>query len=281
VGGWTIFHYHRESYVNAMGQADTKRRSQAALLASRPGCIYCAGATTATTIEHMPPIEIFEGRQRPKGLEFPACKACNNGTGHSDLVASMLARTWPDSGAETQRKDMQKIFRAIANNIPALLSEMNTGRAAEKMARNRHNLSEDVHPLRADGPILTHHILTFAAKLGFALHYDSRGTPIPTAGGAQVMWFSNIQAMNGQIPEELFSLLPSPSTLRQGAKSAADQFKYSYAIGERDHMLYFASFNKGFAVGGITALDRSIFLEARQGRFRIFRPGDFGQTNVP
>ena len=141
---------------------------------------------------------------------------------------------------------------------------MNPGRAAEKLARKRHNLSADVHPLRADGPLLTRHILTFAAKLGFALHYDAKGSPVPIVGGVQVMWFSNLQAMQGQIPKMLFDLLPSPSTLQQGAKSVADQFKYSYATGERDHMLYFASFNDAFAVGGITALDRSLFLEARQ-----------------
>jgi hypothetical protein len=31
----------------------------------------------------------------------------------------------------------------------------------------------------------------------------------------------------------------------------ANQFKYSYATGERDHMLYFATFNDSFAVGGV------------------------------
>jgi hypothetical protein len=134
-----------------MGQSKAKRKSQAALLASRPGCIYCAGAAIATTIEHMPPISLFEGRQRPKGLEFPACEACNNGTGHSDLVAAMLARTWPDAKSETQRKDVTKIFRAIENNIPGILHEMNPGRAAEKLARKRHNLSADVHPLQGTG----------------------------------------------------------------------------------------------------------------------------------
>jgi hypothetical protein len=259
-----------------MGQAKAKRRSHAALLASGPGCIYCAGAAIATTIEHMPPISLFEGRQRPKGLEFPACEACNNGTGHSDLVAAMLARTWPDANSQTQRKDVAKIFKAIDNNVPGLLQEMNPGRAAEKLARKQHNLSADLHPLRADGPILTHHILTFAAKLGFALHYDAKGSPIPTAGGALVMWFSNLQAMRGQIPSSLFDMLPSPSTLQQGTKSVAEQFKYSYATGERDHMLYFATFNNGFAVGGVTALDKSLLLQSQQGRFPIFAPGDFG-----
>jgi hypothetical protein len=268
----------KPTIVKAMGEAKEKRKTQAALLAKRPGCIYCAGAATATTIEHMPPISLFEGRQRPKGLEFPACRACNNGTGHSDLVAALLARTWFGAESEVQRKDVAKIFRGIGNNIPALLHEMNLGRGAEKLARKRHNLSADVHPLRADGPVLTHHILTFAAKLGFALHYDANGSPVPVAGGVQVMWFSNLQAMKGQIPKELSELLPSPSTLQQGAKSVADQFKYSYAIGERHHMLYFATFNDAFAVGGVTALDRGIFLEERQDRFPIYRPGDFGRA---
>jgi hypothetical protein len=259
-----------------MGEAKVKRKSQAKLLASGPGCIYCAGAAVATTIEHMPPISLFEGRQRPKGLEFPACEPCNNGTGHSDLVAAMLARTWPDSKSDVQQKDVRKIFSALANNVPGLFSEMNVGRGAEKLARKRHNLSADVHPLRADGPILNRHILTFAAKLGFALHYEAKGFPVPAAGGALVMWFSNLQAMQGKIPSTLFDMLPSPSTLQQGTKSVANQFKYSYATGERDHLLYFATFNDSFAVGGVTALDRSLFLEEQTDRFPIFVPGGFG-----
>lgn len=257
-----------------MGQSKVKRQTHAALLARGPGCIYCAGETVATTIEHMPPISIFEGRQRPKGLEFPACEACNNGTGHSDLVAAMLARTWPDDGSETQRKDVAKIIRAVGNNVPGLLTEMMPGRAAEKLERKRNNLPNDVHLFRA-GSILTRHILTFAAKLGFALHYEANGVCLPAVGGALVMWFSNLQALNGQIPQDLFNLLPSPSTLQQGKESVADQFACSYATGAGDHMLYFASFNNSFAFGGVTASDRSLILEAQLDRFRIFVPGQF------
>jgi len=91
-----------------MGQAKQNRATHAQLLTGNPGCIYCAGAAVATTIEHMPPISMFEGRQRPKGLEFPSCGKCNNGTGHSDLVAAMLARTWPDSKSEFKRRTRKK-----------------------------------------------------------------------------------------------------------------------------------------------------------------------------
>jgi hypothetical protein len=44
----------------------------------------------------------------------------------------------------------------------------------------------------ADGPILNRHILPFAAKLGFALHFEMTGNAIPVAGGLKVMWFSNL-----------------------------------------------------------------------------------------
>src|ERR1700722_6743071 len=74
-----------------VGKAKLKRQAHAAILAKHSACLYCAGTNTATTIEHMPPIAVFEGRQRPKGFEFPACGPCNNGTSHSVLVAAMLA----------------------------------------------------------------------------------------------------------------------------------------------------------------------------------------------
>jgi hypothetical protein len=183
-----------------MGEAKLKRQAHAAILAGHSGCIYCAGTNVATTIEHMPPISAFEGRQRPKGFEFPACEPCNNRTSHSDLVAALLARTWPDADSEIQKKDVKKLLNAVSNNMPQLLHEMNVGRAGEKLARKLHNLPTDAHPMRANGPLLTHHIHTFAAKFGFALHYEVNGEPVPVAGGVQVMWFSNVQALNDQIP---------------------------------------------------------------------------------
>jgi hypothetical protein len=239
------------------------------------GCIYCAGQNVANTIEHMPPISMFEDRQRPKGMEFPACKQCNNNTGHSDLVAAMLSRMWPDAGTDLQKKDVARLVSAVANNIPALIVEMDVGRAGRKLAKKRLNLSDDMHVMRADGPLMMKHMQIFASKLGFALHHEVRGAPIPADGGVLPMWFSNVQALRGEIPSVLFELLPSPTTLQQGVKSAKGQFDYSFAVAERDHMLYFASFNRSFAVAGMTALDRSIYLETHTSRFPVVKPGDF------
>ncbi|MCA6104752.1 hypothetical protein [Bradyrhizobium australafricanum] len=262
-----------------MGEAKLRMRTFAEMLANSKGCIYCAGQNTATTIEHMPPRAAFVGKQRPKGLEFPACEACNTNTKSSDLVASMLARLWPDSTTDIQQRDIRKLLSAVANNIPELLREMELRRGAEKLARKRHNLPADTHPLHV-GPLLNAHLETFAAKMGFALHYEVYGTPIPMDGGVQPMWFSNVQALNDQIPNELFEMLPSPSTLRQGRKNVEGQFLYSYALAERGHMLYFATFNKSFAIAGVTANDRSVNLEKHKDRFPIVLPGQFRTMNA-
>jgi hypothetical protein len=89
------------------------------------------------------------------------------------------------------------------------------------------------------------------------------------------MWFSNVQALNGEIPDVLFSMLPKRLTLQQGMKSVADQFEYSVSPVEQDHLLYFASFNKSFAVAGVAARDRTVYLDSRPHDLKIFSPGDF------
>ncbi|MBA2400765.1 MAG: hypothetical protein H0V72_19085 [Bradyrhizobium sp.] len=264
-----------------MGEAKRKQQTHAAMLAASPGCIYCAGANGATTIEHMPPIQIFFGRHRPRGLEFPACVGCNKQTGHSDLVAAMLARSLTEpEGAASRVPEFEKVLSAVANNVPGLLEEMKVFRAAEKLARKRHGLADDMHPLRVDGPILSRHILTFAAKLGFALHFETTGAVIPPGGGVMVMWFTNLQAMRGDIPQGLLDLLPAPKSLHQGRMNVGSQFQYSTAVGEHGHMLYYATFNNSFAVSGVTAIDRSIWLAEYAEKFSIFQPGDFA-GNLP
>jgi len=259
-----------------MGQAKIKRRSFAEMLANGPGCIYCAGAAVADTIEHMPPISMFEGRQRPKGLEFPACAGCNGNTKHSDLVAALIANCWTNS-SPARAGDIQRLLKGVSNNVRGLLEEMHLRKAGEKLARKRRNVPAQAHPMRADGPILTHHMFRFAAKFGFALHHEIFGAPIPKVGGVLARWFSNVEALNDEIPPVLFEILPSPVTLKQGVKSVGDQFQYSYARTEEGgHMLYFAAFNNSFAVTGITAVERSIYLQSRhQKPFQMFMPGDF------
>lgn len=260
-----------------MGESKLKKRAHAAILEEFPWCIYCGGMKPATTVEHMPPIQMFQLRQRPKGLEFPACKQCNNGTGHSDLVASLMGRVYPDPAADVAKDEVKKLLRAVSNNVPGLLQEMRVGRAGQKIARNNvPRMIAGAGVLRANGPIMERHMRIFGAKLGFALHFEAHGLPVPPAGGVQPMYFTNVNAAKGEIPRGLLELLPEPKTLRQGGQNVSSQFKYSSLITEeRRHSLFYAVFNEAFAVAAVTAIDRSEFLAQNQDRWPVVVPGDF------
>ena len=58
-------------------------------------------------------------------------------------------------------------------------------------------------------PLLNKHMKTFAAKLRFAIQFEATRDPVPPAGGVQAMWFSNVQALNGEMTS------PAPETLER------------------------------------------------------------------
>jgi hypothetical protein len=258
-----------------MGEAKAKQLAHATILKRFPFCIYCGAA--ATTIEHMPPIQMFRLRQRPKGLEFPSCVDCNNGTGHSDLVASLLGRTYPDPKSQEAQVEIKKLLAAVGNNVPGLLQEMMVGEADQKNARrNIPNAPPNAAVLRANGPILERHMRIFGAKLGLALHYEVHGTPVPREGGVQALYFTNVNAARGELPRKIIDKLPSPQTLRQGTKHVSDQFGYSWqSTEERRHSAFYAVFNESFSILAVTALDRTEFLERHAAKHTVFAPGAF------
>lgn len=259
----------------SMGQAKIKKRAHSVILEKFPWCIYCGKA--AVTVEHMPPIQMFRLRQRPKGLEFPACAECNHGTSRSDLVAALMGRMYPDARTNDAQRELKKLLSAVSNNVPGLLQEMQIGRGGQKIAsRTIPNMPEVAALLRADGPILTHHMRTFGAKLGFALHFEAIGSRVPDDGGVQPLYYTNVNAAKGELPREIIDLLQSPKTLEQGEKNGSGQFNYSWQFtDERRHSVFYAVFNEAFAILAVTALDRSEFLAKNADKYPVWAPGAF------
>jgi hypothetical protein len=220
---------------------------------------------------------MFRLRDRPKGLEFSACRECNNGTGDSDLVASLMGRIYPDAKLETARSEIKRLLTAVGNNVPGLLQEMQVGAGGQKLAtRSIPNMPPNTAVLRADGPILQHHMLTFGAKLGFALHFETLGTRVPDEGGVQAFYFTNVSAARGELPRGVIDILPEPLTLKQGTKHVSDQFSYSFKpTEEKRHSVFYAVFNDSFSIMAVSALDRTEFLDAHAGDHPVFAPGAF------
>jgi hypothetical protein len=168
---------------------------------------------------------------------------------------------------------LRKVLEAVKNNVPGLLQEMMLSNAEQAAAK----IPAGAWALRADGPILTSHILTFGAKLGLALHFELHKRPVPISGGVLPIWFSNAQAFRGEIPANLLEMLPTPRTMTQGKQHVGDQFQYSWiTTDERHYTLLYAVFRQSFAIAATTADDRTEFLDAWKGRHRVFAPGEIG-----
>ena len=238
-----------------MGEAKNRRRYQAELLRKSPFCIFCGGDTPATTVDHVPAAVMFDGKQRPKGLEFPACEICNNNAKHSDLVAAWIGRLYPDSKTNEHSKDIPKILKGISNNIPGLLEEMKMGRGAEKLARRKLPEELDVGLVKV-GQLAQKYMQVFSLKLGLALHHEVTGNILPKTGGISVRWFTNYEKFTGDFPEELTGFFGSSRTLVAGKNHVSDQFEYAWRIADnREFGIYFASFRMAFAVFAVVVTD--------------------------
>jgi hypothetical protein len=203
----------------------------------------------------------FHRQTAPKVLEFPSCDACNQGSKLADHVASLFSRVYPDLTSEQGKADTIRLLRAIRNNVPALLEELFIGAGGQKLARRDHAdyVPEGGGFIRVDGPILHDYLLTFAAKMGLALHFEETQRFVPCGGALLPRWFSNLQHFQGEIPSTLLDVLPAPRTLRQGRKQVEEQFQYSSTMANDGTFgIHFASFRLSFAVCCVTAVDASL-----------------------
>lgn len=171
---------------------------------SQPFCIYCGGEQRAETIDHCTPIIVFDDKRRPKGLEFPSCERCHDGTRLDDQVLGLLSRVYPEDGKASDA-DLVKLFSAMRNNCPGLLEEMRP--TPEHQRRVDEMLPGSGFGLYVGGPIVTSSMLRVAARLGLALHYKATGRVVPPDGGVAVKWFPNFHIETVGIPPKLLAIL--------------------------------------------------------------------------
>jgi hypothetical protein len=208
----------------------------------------------------MPPRIMFTSKIRPNGFEFAACNNCDQKTKMADLFAALVGRVFPDSSTNSEDRDIERILSALGRNLPAVLLEMKVGRAGQKLARKQTRIADEGGFLKLSGPIATQLLDIFAHKLGLAMHYEATGKILPRSGGVATRVFSNVEAVQDKIPEQIFRILPEPVTLRQGSWDVGNQFNYSMRMTEGQQMgLFFASFRFSISIVALTADDISAF----------------------
>lgn len=259
-----------------MGESKRKKRLTQQVLEAFPNCIYCGGTTQATTADHLPPRAMFDNRHRPRGLEFPACAACNDGGRIDELIAAMLSRFLPDGDTIEKKAEMKKLMKSVFSRVPGLHEEMRpSDRQNEIISALGVRVPQGAGALNCRGPILNKAMSRFAAKVGFALHFEQTKKPIPPAGGVCVWWLTNYSALNGEVPGTLLRMLGEPSTLQQGRWSVSEQFEYASRPTDTGAMsAHFAAFRQSFAICAFAATNRDqITPPADVTHVHLFSPG--------
>lgn len=220
---------------------------------------------------------MFLGKHRPAGLEFASCLPCNNGARRSDLVAAYIGRCFPDATTDDEIADSLKYLRALAQFMPTALWELKPHRARERHLMTKMDFPEG-GALNLGGPIITAHLEAFAARLGFALHFEKTGTIVPPEGGVAVRVFSNVDFLNNRIPEVILEQL-SRRSLSAGSWTTENQFFYDVLQADTGAMtMSFAAFRFSFAVLAFAYMDRA--KSTAEGPNWV-SPGDFAAKPLP
>lgn len=235
-----------------MGEKRVRMRLAQRIKKAQPRCIFCGGESPSETVEHYPPRILFELKRRPQGLEFGACKECNEGSRCADLIAGFFSRLHPDASTQAGQEETRRIINQVAG-IPGFAAEVQPQRNQVQALAKLQDVAAQLPSWNfvkiGDGPIVRNAMLTFGAKLGLAMHYLRTGRIVPKEGSVYARWFSNVQAYQGRIPKDLIDRMGPGETLRQGKFSVADQFRVSSLITENQAMsAHVAVFRNSFAM---------------------------------
>lgn len=225
-----------------MGEAKLRSRAKSAILANEPRCIYCEAL--AETVEHMPPLVMFKKRSRPSGMEFASCKACNNGTSGSDLVASFLSRLGPfDEPDDWRIREAKGLTNRLKQHAPGVLDELiREDKREGNWIRGPGGILVPSVVIQADGPLLKSYLKIFAAKMGMALYREYVGVALPMTGGVLTTSYLNL-GLAQKTADVILKLTPQFGTLKQGTFQVQDQFAYRYNTDEKSVLLALIGFH--------------------------------------
>jgi hypothetical protein len=225
---------------------------------------------------------MFRDRHRPGGMEYAACKACDNGTRGSDAVAALMARLHPNNGKESwQAVEVRKLRSAIDAYASGVREEMSLpGKFNHEWARRPGSgVLQRVVRVHADGPRIKGHLSIFGAKLAMALYREHVGVALSLDGAVWCQF-----ALNAGMTQEHLNarvqILPLFETLKQGSKNVRDQFVYRYNCDERSVIAALAQFHRGLWFTIFASSDQRIIELLKKPEFLqlpasvLLRPGE-------
>lgn len=193
-------------------------------------CVLCGGRKDAEGLEHAPPKVMFREKDRPKGLEAPACDRCNNGSGEADQMAAFLAfslapeAVLENSGLTSYAK---KLVEGTANNTPRIFE---TAKLVHVANRN----GDAINPAREVSltPEAASKIALWAAKQALVIWYTQTEETVSHKATINVEVLTNLTNIDAGL-EKLIRGLGVSYSLKKSKASQMDyerQFSYKARI---------------------------------------------------
>lgn len=130
-----------------MGDAKRKQMNRKLFLAlpENRRCCYCGAP--ATTIDHFPPRNIFRERKYPEGYIYPCCEQCNSSKSNDEQSISFLLCIM-DWNSEREEGNFLRLYKAVKNNHPKLLTEFQKLPRTRSKKILRHRLGSQYEVMR-------------------------------------------------------------------------------------------------------------------------------------
>lgn len=198
-----------------------------------PLCCFCGGTEPGSTIEHLPARIVFPRKHRPKGLEFPACVACNDQTRGDDSVLAIVAQALGSMRTGIPVIDeatLAKAAKGAQRNFPGFKLQ---GRQ-EQVSVN--GIIRKVGVFDVNNPTVHLSLCRLAAKFALGAYYDLTGTIADGTFRINTMWTHNQQGRSDEIAE-ILKMFPSTSSLKQGTWDTADTFYFRHVLQGRSLLI--------------------------------------------
>jgi hypothetical protein len=218
-----------------------KKRRQLDLLDREPLCIFCGGASPASTGDHQPARAFFDAKHAPVGYEFPACEPCNKRSKDYEHALTTLVRLKGEGEPNQQRDvDFAKFAKAMRNNFPSLLRVL---RPDEKQGFIQSQglwvpvgraFPLELPMVAIDPKVAGAAVDAVFRKLMCAFHYKHTGEILPADAVITVKWATNAALpdfMTKQMQAFVAGLDGEPRLVRN-AKDLSDQFDYRYRVAD-------------------------------------------------
>lgn len=248
----------------------TSKRRRDRFLREHPFCCFCGGNTPTQTEDHWPPRSIFKNRSWPEGYVFPACEDCNAATRLDESLLAMVSRIRPDEESDDP-EGWEKLLGGIRQSHPGVLESMKMSpNQIRGMLRKRGiklplgYTTKDVPVVSLKHPAFHPAARRFAFKLFASLYYKHSGKCLPSSGGVQFIWRTNVQSTKDmESPEVAGNLVAAPRLVRR-AITLNGQFSYRYGITEDEKTpsgLFLVRFNRAFTMLGFVYGDASKYAD--------------------